>query len=108
MRITLCDARTLSVGVAFPAVDKFYNWATGGLEQPFVAANHLRPLVPMEPPPSIHSTCLSADIGSILLERTDGVLTIYPVDATGNPTVLADCWTLPCPLPGPGFGGLSR
>ena len=42
MRITMADTRTLAVAIIQPAADKFYNYTTGGWEQPFNAANHLK------------------------------------------------------------------
>jgi hypothetical protein len=109
MHITLNDPRSLAVAIVRPADDKFFNWGTGAWEQPFAAAAHLRPLVPMEAAPSAFATVQTADIGAELLTRPDVAALLVSVDAGGgSPTyTVADVWTLPSRTD-PCFGGLTR
>jgi hypothetical protein len=104
MRITMVDPRNLAVAVVTAGNDKFYNWTTYAFEQPFNAAAHLKPLAPMETS-ALFSQVLTADLGTILLQRTDASLVILTVDSSGNPLAVVDCWTLPNPRPDPGLGG---
>jgi hypothetical protein len=108
MRITIADTRTLAVAIIQPAVDKFYNYTTGGWEQPFNAANHLKPLTPLEAAPSVFSGILTADVSGIMVERTDVAAVVMTVDPTGNPIATIDVWTLPYPVSDPTRGGWSR
>ena len=108
MRITIADTRTLAITIVQPAADKFYNYATGGWEQPFNPANHLRPLTPLEASPSLFSGIITADLGNIMIERSDVAAVIMTVDNTGVPIEAVDVWTLPCPVADPTRGGLSR
>jgi hypothetical protein len=108
MRITMADTRTLAVAVIQPAADKFYNYTTGGWEQPFNAANHLKPLTPLEASPSIFSGVLTADISGVMVERTDVAAVVITVDNSGNPIATVDVWTLPYPTSNPTCGGWSR
>jgi hypothetical protein len=108
MRITMADTRTLAVAVIQPAADKFYNYTTGGWEQPFNAANHLKPLTPLEASPSVFSGILTADVSGIMVERTDVAAVVLTVDPSGNPIATIDVWTLPYPVADPTRGGWSR
>jgi hypothetical protein len=108
MRITLADTRTLAVAIVQPAADKFYNYGTGGWEQPFNAANHLRPLAPLEAAPSLFSGIITADLSNIMIERSDVAAVVMTVDNTGAPIAAVDVWTLPYPVPDPVRGGWSR
>jgi hypothetical protein len=108
MRITIADTRTLAVTVIQPAADKFYNYTTGGWEQPFNAANHLKPLTPLEASPSIFSGILTADVSGIMVERVDVAAVVVTVDPTGNPIATVDVWTLPYPVADATRGGWSR
>jgi hypothetical protein len=108
MRITMADTRTLAVAIIQPANDKFYNYTTGGWEQPFNAANHLKPLTPLEASPSVFAGILTADVSGIMVERSDVAAVVLTVDPTGNPIAAVDVWTLPYPVPDPTRGGWSR
>ncbi len=108
MRITMADTRTLAVAIIQPAADKFYNYTTGGWEQPFNAANHLKALTPLEASPSVFAGILTADISGVMVERTDVAAVVMTVDNSGNPIATVDVWTLPSPTPNPTCGGWSR
>ncbi len=108
MRITMADTRTLAVAIIQPAADKFYNYTTGGWEQPFNPANHLKPLTPLEASPSIFSGILTADVSGIMVERADVAAVVLTVDTNGNPIATVDVWTLPYPVADPTRGGWSR
>jgi hypothetical protein len=108
MRITMADTRVLAVAITQPATDKFYNYVTGGWEQPFNPSAHLRPLTPLETAPSVFSGILTADISDVMIERTDVAAVVLTVDKTGNPIATVDVWTLPYPVADPTRGGWSR
>src|SRR5262245_4194773 len=108
MRITLADTRSLAVALTLPVADKFYNYNTGGWEQPFNATKHLRPLTPLEAPPSPFAGVVSADVTDIMLQRSDVAAIIMTLDITGAPIAAVDVWTLPYPIPDPARGGWCR
>lgn len=108
MRITMADTRTLAVAIIQPANDKFYNYTTGGWEQPFNASNHLKMLTPMEASPSIFSGILTVDVSGVMIERSDVAAVLMTVDVTGTPIATVDVWTLPYPVPDATRGGWSR
>ena len=108
MRITLADTRTLAVALTLPAADKFYNYKTGGWEQPFDPTKHLQPLVPLEASPSLFAGVQSADLDDVMLQRSDVAAVLMTVDNTGTPITTVDVWTLPYPMPDPTRGGWSR
>jgi hypothetical protein len=97
MRITLADTRNLAVALTLPAADKFYNYTTGGWEQPFDQKKHLRALAPLETSPSIFSGVLSADLDDVMLQRSDVAAVIITVDTSGAPIATVDVWTMPDP-----------
>jgi len=108
MRITLADTRQLAVAIIQPAADKFYNYTTGGWEQPFNAANHLRALAPVEASPSLFAGVVSADLSDVMIQRNDVAAVIMTLDNGGAPLATVDVWTLPYPVPDPTRGGWSR
>ena len=108
MRITMADTRVLAVAITQPANDKFYNFVTGGWEQPFNPATHLRPLKPLETAPSVFSGILTADVSDVMIERSDVAAVVMTVDNTGIPIAAVDVWTLPYPVADPTRGGWSR
>jgi len=108
VRITLNDSRQLAVCVIMPAADKFYNWSTTGWEQPFLAKSHLLPLTPMEGIGSPFSTIVGADLGMVMVERTDVVAVVMTVDGTGAPIAVVDVWQAPYPVQYPTRGGWTH
>lgn len=108
MLINVCDTRALAVAVSQPSTDKWYNWVTGGMETPFLATAHLKPLVPLEASPSIFAGVLTVDIGTILIERTDVMAVLVTVDGSGNAIGPVDVWTMPSPLASSVVGGFTR
>lgn len=108
MRITLADTRNLAVALTLPVADKFYNYTTGGWEQPFDPTKHLRPLAPLEPSPSLFAGVRTADLDDVMLQRNDVAAIILTVDSTGAPIATVDVWTLPYPIADPARGGWCR
>jgi hypothetical protein len=108
MRITFADSRTLAIALTLPAADKFYNYTTGGWEQPFNPANHLKPITPLEASPSLFANVVTVDVGEVMIQRSDVAAVIMTVDSTGAPIAAVDVWTLPNPIPDPTHGGWCR
>lgn len=110
MRITVNDARSLAVALVQSANDKYLNWATLQWEPaPFSPANHARPLLPMEAPPSAFATIQTADIGYEMINRNDVEAVILAVSGTGTTATYTpvDVWTIPV-APVHCSGGFSR
>lgn len=108
MRITFADTRKLAIALTLPAADKFYNYTTGGWEQPFNPAAHLRPLAPLEASPSLFASVVTADVGDVMIQRNDVAAVIMTVDLAGAPLAAVDVWTLPSPVSDPTRGGWCR
>ena len=68
---------------------------------------HLVGFTRMGPATGPFGTVQCADIGAVLLSRTDCAALIVTVDARGQMTAVADCGMLPYPQPSPVFGGFQ-
>ena len=82
--------------------------SNGHFESPFQASSHLLLLKPLEPAPSAFAGALAADIGTVLLDRTDVAAVIVTVDGNGNVIAPVDVWTLPNPVANPCTGGFNE
>jgi hypothetical protein len=102
--LTICDVRTLSVAIVRPFDNLFYNWTTSGWENPFVPANHLKPLASMQPAPSPFSVVKSLDLGEVFLDRNDVAALVMLADGSQ----VIDEYTLPAPARVPSIGGFMR
>jgi hypothetical protein len=108
MLITLNDPRLLGVVVCRAADHLFYNWQMQGWESPFDATKHLMQFTRVEAATGLFGTVQCADIGMVLLNRSDCAALIMTLDGQGQPEAVTDCWTLPCPVPFPVMGGFQR
>ncbi len=109
MYLTITDTRTLSVAVVQSGTGNYFNWTTGALETPFVAANHLKPFAIIPNQPTQFSNSLqTVFLGSILLERQDVAPVVCTVDNTGAPIAVVDVPGLPSPIGAPTFFAFTK
>jgi hypothetical protein len=106
MNVTILDNRSLALAVINPAADLFYVWSSGVFSAPFSSAAHLKPLVPVEAPPSLLQYVQTCNIGNVLEQQGPAVVLLtWTVDGSGNAIAVVDCWPMPFPIPIPVAGG---
>ena len=85
MLVTELYSGSLSISVCDPTNDTFYNWSTGKFTTPFSQSAHLQSMTPLEASPSVHSTILKYDVGTVMQSNPNAMAVIY----TGSGASLA-------------------